>query len=185
MEAFIAFFAKYWLTFVFGLIGSGVTVLVNKLIARYKRGKEEEDKENLEPFKKQILDDVQELKEEVLGIVEEKEEEFEQEELNINNEMKQLHKEIVDSHKEIYNILESSRKVSQGYRDLYQEGLLYNMRKEYFKDCKKLLDPEYVISFDDFSQISADHDLYNRLGGNHQGDIYFKAIEDKYHNQTH
>ena len=52
MEAFIAFFAKYWLTFVFGLIGSGITVLVNKLIARYKRGKEEEEKENLEPFKK-------------------------------------------------------------------------------------------------------------------------------------
>jgi hypothetical protein len=36
----------------------------------------EQDQE-LEPFKKQILADVQELKEEVLGIVEEKEEEFE------------------------------------------------------------------------------------------------------------
>ena len=87
----------------------------------------------------------------MLGIVQEKEEEFEQEEKNINNEMKELHQEIVNSHKEIYKILEDSRQVSRGYRDLYQEGLLYNMRKEYFKDCKKLLEPDYVISFDDFS----------------------------------
>lgn len=185
MEAFIAFFAKYWLTFIFGLVSAGLAAALTKMKKRYQTGKKVEQDQELEPFKKQILADVQELKEEVLGIVQEKEEEFEQEELNINNEMKQLHKEIVDSHKEIYHILEISREVSQGYRDLYQEGLLYNMRKEYFKDCKKLLDPEYVISFEDFSQISADHDLYNRLGGNHQGDIYFKAIQDKYHDQTH
>ena len=49
----------------------------------------EQDQE-LEPFKKQILDEVQELKEEVLGIVQEKEEEFEQEELLLNKGMKSL-----------------------------------------------------------------------------------------------
>ena len=185
MEAFIAFVTEYWLTFVFGIIAAAMTGAWAKVKKRYVAGKKAEQDEGLEPFKKQIFDEVQELKEEVLGIVQEKEEKFEQEESNIDNEMKQLHKEIVDSHKEIYHILETSREVSRGYRDLYQEGLLYNMRKEYFKDCKKLLDPDYTITFDDFSQISADHDLYNRLGGNHQGDIYFEAIEDKYHDQTH
>ena len=185
MEAFIAFFAKYWLTFIFGIISAGLTAALATMKKRYQAGKKVERDQELEPFKQKILDDVQELKEEVLGIVQEKEEEFEQEEINLNNEMKQLHKEIVDSHKEIYSILEKSRAVSQDYRDLYLEGLLYNLRKGYFIDCERLLEPDYVISFDDFTQICADHNLYNRLGGNHQGDTYFKAIEDKYHNQTH
>ncbi len=184
MEAFIAFFAKYWLTFIFGLVSAGLAAALAKMKKRYQTGKKVEQDQELEPFKKQILDDVQELKEEVLGIVQEKEEEFEQEELLLNKGMKSLQEQLVESHREIYEILEKSRAVSQNYRDLYLEGLLYNLRKGYFADCERLLDPDYVITFDDFTQICADHNLYNRLGGNHQGDIYFKAIEDKYHHQV-
>lgn len=185
METLIAFLAKYWLEFILGGIAVFLTAKYKQLKKRYDAGKKQEEEEALEPFKQQILDDVQELKEEVLGIVQEKEEEFEQEEKNINHEMKQLSKDMTNTYKEIYNILESSRETSRDYRDLYQKALLYNMRKYYFIDCEKLLDPTHIITFDEFSQITADHTLYNELGGNHQGDIYFKAVEDKYHNQTH
>jgi hypothetical protein len=50
MEAFIAFAAKYWLTFLFGLIGSGLTTLgtvlivkAKKLKKRYNTGKDVEE----------------------------------------------------------------------------------------------------------------------------------------------
>lgn len=181
MEALLTFILKYWLEFVLGGIAVFITAKYKQLKKRYDVGKQQEEAEALEPFKVQI----QEFKDQVLTTISQKEQEFEMEEKHLDEEMKDLHQELVASQKEIYHILEKSREVSQGYRDLYQEGLLYNMRKDYFKDCKTLLDPEHVITFEEFSLIATDHNLYNRLGGNHQGDIYFQAIEDKYHNQTH
>ena len=53
-----------------------------------------------------------------------KEEEFEQEEVNLNNEMKQLHKEIVDSHKEIYSILPPTAKIVRSCSTGYGEQLI-------------------------------------------------------------
>jgi hypothetical protein len=35
MEAFIAFFAKYWLTFIFGLVSTGLAAALAKMKKRY------------------------------------------------------------------------------------------------------------------------------------------------------
>ena len=58
-------------------------------------------------------------------------------------------------------ILENSREVSRNYKDLYQKGLLYILRRSYFEDCEALLNPEHHITFEEFRSISEDHDLYN------------------------
>ena len=70
----------------------------------------------------------------------------------------------------VQEILENSRKVSQQYRDLYQKGLLYILKRSYFEDCEKLLDPHHIITYDEFTSISEDHALYKEFGGNGHGD---------------
>ena len=182
MEAFIAFIAKYWLNFFLALLGASVTAIIVKVKERYKLGKEIQ--KTLKDFKEEILETVSINEDNILKLVQQKEERFEK---AINKEDQAIAKEIQDStqnYKEIYKILENSREVSRNYKDLYQKGLLYILRRSYFEDCEALLNPEHHITFEEFRSISEDHDLYNQLGGNHQGDILFEAIEDKYHKQT-
>lgn len=195
MEALIAFIAKYWLNFILALAGAGVTAIIVKIKDRYKLGKQIQDQKpfdtfkeeilgTLESFKKDVLETVSTNEDNILKLVKQKEEKFEE---AINKEDKTIAEEIQNSiknYEDIYKILEISREVSQGYRDLYQKGLLYILRRSYFEDCEALLNPEHHITFEEFRGISEDHDLYNQLSGNHQGDILFEAIEDKYHKQT-
>lgn len=59
------------------------------------------------------------------------------------------------------------------------QGLLSVQRRSFKEDCEHLLDPEHVITLDEFQQITNDHDTYNALGGNHTGDQLFKLVEEK------
>lgn len=59
------------------------------------------------------------------------------------------------------------------------QGLLSVQRRSFKEDCEHLLDPEHVITLDEFQQITNDHDIYNALGGNHTGDQLFKLVEEK------
>ena len=59
------------------------------------------------------------------------------------------------------------------------QGLLSVQRRTFKEDCERLLDPNHVITLDEFQQITNDHDIYNALGGNHNGDQLFALIEEK------
>lgn len=195
MEAFIAFVAKYWLGFVLAAMGAGVTALWNKIKDTYKLGKKirdtrvfedfKEDIQNvLNDFKKDVVETIEEKENNMLNIIQTKEQVFERALDAEDRAIEAGIKDLTENHKNMYKILENSREISKGYRDLYQQGLLYILRRTYFEDCERLLRPDHVITFDEFKTISEDHQLYNKLGGNHQGDIMFEAIEDKYHHQT-
>lgn len=59
------------------------------------------------------------------------------------------------------------------------EGLLSVQRREFEANCRNLLNPEHNITLDEFQQITDDHDIYNKLGGNHSGDQLFSLVEEK------
>lgn len=59
------------------------------------------------------------------------------------------------------------------------KGLLSVQRRTFKEDCERLLDPNHIITLDEFQQITNDHDIYNALGGNHNGDQLFALIEEK------
>lgn len=61
-----------------------------------------------------------------------------------------------------------------------KDGTLALWRKTYFADAKQLLDPNHVITDKEYVKISNEHAVYNKLGGNHDGDEYFKSITIKY-----
>lgn len=61
-----------------------------------------------------------------------------------------------------------------------KDGTLALWRKTYFADARHLLEPDHVITDKEYVKISNEHNVYNKLGGNHDGDEYFKSITIKY-----
>lgn len=75
-------------------------------------------------------------------------------------------------------IMETLNKLTTSI-DTLTEGLLSVQRREFEADCHRLLDPDHNITLDEFQQITNDHDIYNKLGGNHSGDQLFSLVEEK------
>ena len=84
MEAIGLFLAEYWFKFFLGLLATGlgslITVLVGKIKKRYKAGRKlekiEEHDEFLEPLKTEILNQVDEMAIQILGIIQEKDDQI-------------------------------------------------------------------------------------------------------------
>lgn len=62
---------------------------------------------------------------------------------------------------------------------------ILSLQGRQFKDnCRYLLKDEHEITVDEYMECIADHDAYNGIGGNHQGDLLFKAVCKKYNAQV-
>jgi hypothetical protein len=73
MEAIWAIVTKFWLEFLFGLIGAGLVALWNKLKKTYKLGKQMEKKEVFDDFKEDIQNTLNGFKNDVVQTIETKE----------------------------------------------------------------------------------------------------------------
>ncbi len=58
-------------------------------------------------------------------------------------------------------------------------GLLSIQGRAFKNNCKRLLDPDHEISLEEYEEITKDHDAYNSLGGNHNGDELFILVRKK------
>ena len=55
------------------------------------------------------------------------------------------------------------------------------MQGKVFKgDCRRLLEPNHIITEEEYEDIVADHKSYNGLGGNHIGDSLFLSVMKKW-----
>ena len=68
--------------------------------------------------------------------------------------------------------------------DLIKKGVL-TIEGAWFKtECRKLLEADHIIAREEFEAITLEHDgVYNKLGGNHDGDVLYKLVAEKYKNQ--
>ena len=60
------------------------------------------------------------------------------------------------------------------------QGVLSMHGREFKNRCWELLDEDHEITLDEYEDISADHDAYNALGGNHEGDRLFDLVKKKF-----
>lgn len=68
------------------------------------------------------------------------------------------------------------------------EKSIYTMRisvlaiwgKQFKGFCKELLEEEHQITLEEYRKCCEEHDLYNGLGGNHDGDTLFSLVTTKY-----
>lgn len=67
---------------------------------------------------------------------------------------------------------------------ILQSGVLRVAGRWFIDDCQELLEPEHIITQEEFEDIMDYHTTYNNLGGNHKGDQYFALVSEKFHKQA-
>lgn len=59
-------------------------------------------------------------------------------------------------------------------------GMLSMQGKQFREECIRLLNPEHIITFDEYQQFEEDHTAYKGLGGNHTGDALYHRVVEKF-----
>ena len=67
--------------------------------------------------------------------------------------------------------------------DVIKDGMLSIQGRAFKKECKKYLQENYVISVYEYENLLVEHEVYNKLGGNHEGDGLFNMVVAKYKGQ--
>lgn len=63
--------------------------------------------------------------------------------------------------------------------DALRKGILSMQKKEFIAECQELLAEDHNITLEEYQQCIEDHDAYNGLKGNHNGDSLFALVEQK------
>lgn len=58
-------------------------------------------------------------------------------------------------------------------------GLLSIQGRTFKSNCRRLLDQDHEISLEEYEEITKDHEAYNSLGGNHNGDQLYQLVRKK------
>lgn len=61
-----------------------------------------------------------------------------------------------------------------------KQGILALYKKQFLNLGRDLLTPGHIITYEEYTEYSSAHKLYNALGGNHEGDQQFKLVTTKY-----
>lgn len=160
---------KYWLEVGFGLLSSSVLAMFAYFKKYYKKGidaAKQEEKQALVSEIKLMLD-------------------------NQNLELKnQLTQQSQDFAKQLDNQKQEFNKqlggISARFEDLEQRftilnnGVLSIQKRDFMGDCHRLLEENHIITLKEFEEITKEHKIYNSLGGNSDGDMYFNLIKEKY-----
>lgn len=94
---------------------------------------------------------------------------------SLKKEQEKTNKEIASAKEEILKVHKST--------DILKTGLLNVQRKNFMEFCYLLLEPDHIITKEEYEDIEEDHDVYNALDGNHKGDELFRVVSEKYFNQ--
>lgn len=150
------FIVKYWVEFLFGLMAAGITLFLKEFLRLYKREHQDAQKEICTILRKEMGD-----------------------------MFNQSHKEILTT----YQLSQQDDKKLQAQINSVQEemkslkkGLLSMQGKQFKQECRALLEDGHEITLDEFQELDADHQAYNALGGNHNGDHLFELVKKKVEN---
>lgn len=92
-----------------------------------------------------------------------------------------LKTEIIKQSKDDDAILQGEIDDIKGEMSSLKAGILSIQGREFKAHCRQLLDPSHgPITTDEWEEITADHDAYNGLGGNHLGDQLYSSVEKKF-----
>lgn len=176
------FIQKWWLEFLLGGLGIGLTAIARHYFKLAKAGKELEDKEKKEAFKNELNAEVKNLIKEVRDQVR----------IEIEAESSQVREEIAEYEtndgqrlsdlETRANILESTLSAVASSLDAIKDGLLAVQGHEFRVKCRQLLAKD-TVTLEEYEQLESDHIAYNGLGGNHKGDSLFDQVKTKYYAQ--
>ena len=159
----------YWVQVLFGLVAAGFGLLAKKFWSMYQAEKERDKQMDMNKCYEKVRADIDRLECQVDKIVVEKENLF-------DSELNRVHAESIEYDKKMEGELQSLSK----YIETLKDGVLSIQASHFRLQCKNYLKEERFISIDEFEQLTYDHNIYNKLGGNHLGDALFDAVEAKF-----
>lgn len=177
------FVVKYWLEILFGLIVSGVSFLVKHHLKLMRESQKQHEQEMLATIKNE--NKAQE--ERIDRKFEEFDRRLEKDREETSAKMSSCYAnmvEVVD--KRDQRLLDEDKSIRKDIADIKGElisvkkGTLAMQGKEFKEQCALLLDPAHEITLVEYENIVADHEAYNSLGGNHEGDAFFRMVEAKF-----
>lgn len=163
------FVAKYWLEFLFGLVVAGLGIFAKKFWSMLKNEQNQQRKdfydsvtEMLSDHKEEVNQTLKDWKTEVNELITKKE----------GAMLKKIDEQRKDS-------IAEHKVIGSDIKDL-KDGLLGVYSKSFKEDCECFLSRESKeVSLDEYKELSDEHDVYNRLGGNHYGDELFAMAKKK------
>lgn len=190
----LEFLAKYWLEFVCGILALGITGFA-KWVYNLKKSadKSTKQKEN-DQTKSSILKEIRTLIEEErkhtkMLLVEERtnnqkllDEERKKSiegDKDLKTKVESLDSKVSNLDQKVNNLTQNIRAMETNVSDL-RHGILSIQGKQFKQDCRNLLAPGHEITLEEFEEIEEEHDIYNQLDGNHNGDKLFQMVEEKY-----
>ena len=162
----------YWVQVLFGLMAAGFGLLAKKFWKMYQNEKERDKQSDMNKCYEKVQAEISEIKKEVDNIVIEKEDLFDREITKVHQESLKHDKKIEEELKSLSNYIETLK-----------DGVLSIQASHFRLQCKRYLQDDRFISIDEFEQLTYDHNIYNKLGGNHLGDSLFEAVEAKFRAQ--
>lgn len=67
--------------------------------------------------------------------------------------------------------------------DIIKSGILSIQKKIFKQECRELLREGRILTLEEFEALQEEHNIYNSLGGNHDGDALFGMVREKATNQ--
>lgn len=99
---------------------------------------------------------------------------------NIKRQKTDFRKEIVDSFTEADSDIKKDIQALTLKMEALGKGILSMQGDKFKRQCEKLLDEDHTITVKEYEQCINDHDAYNGLGGNHEGDLLFDSVVKKF-----
>lgn len=144
------FLAQYWLEFFLGLIAMSITFAV-KSHAKWTSQKKKEEQVTL------IKDIVKEVKEELSAESQRLKQQSDEADFCIEEEIGVLRQDF----------------------EVLKKGILSIQKRDFKRLCEDLLKPGHNLTLEEYRQCCDEHDVYNRLGGNSDGDTLFELVRKK------
>lgn len=94
-----------------------------------------------------------------------------------------IHAEFIESTEDVRALTQENKNEIKEMKEMIialKQGLLSIHGREFKNQCLDLLEDNHEITLDEYETISADHEAYNALGGNHEGDRLFDLVKKKF-----
>ena len=146
----VEFIVKYWIEWLLGLVVAALSIACKKIYKLYKGEKAHQKTKEQKEFYAGLEKLIQEGNEASQKADEE-----------IKKEMSDMRENITE---EIGTI---------------RTGVLSIQGEKFKALCHDLLNPDHLISQEEYEDCMHEHQVYNSLGGNHDGDAIFKVVVEK------
>ena len=171
------FIIKYWTEFLFGIVAAGILAGGKYIWTLFKNRL----KDSLEEQITSITDVITKRMSETDKKLEAKNTSLTQQIGELQADMKIMQQEI-QINKNDENLIEKKIDTLEDNLNTLKGGILSLQRKEFKEECRRLLNQEEAITYEQYTMLQREHTIYNSLGGNHEGDQLFKLVSMRYAN---